>query len=67
MKMFGNDLTFMTCNELLGKLRELSLSVAGFTVKLLKVKKKTYSRLHPFILTTHFKECLLHLRVRRLR
>lgn len=39
MKMFGNDLTFMTCNELLGKLREVSLSVAGFTVKLLKVRK----------------------------
>lgn len=37
--MFGNDLTFMTCNELLGKLRELSLSVAGFTVKLLKVRR----------------------------
>ncbi|KAB5579798.1 hypothetical protein PHYPO_G00199100 [Pangasianodon hypophthalmus] len=36
VKMFGNDLTFMTCDELLGKLRELSLSVAGFTVKLLK-------------------------------
>ncbi|KAK3567891.1 hypothetical protein QTP86_027307 [Hemibagrus guttatus] len=36
VKMFGNDLTYMTCNELLGKLRELSLSVAGFTVKLLK-------------------------------
>lgn len=40
MKMFGNDLMFMTCDELLGKLRELSLSVAGFTVNLLKVKKK---------------------------
>ncbi|XP_047657702.1 uncharacterized protein LOC113644112 isoform X2 [Tachysurus fulvidraco] len=36
VKMFGNDLTFMTCNELLGKLREVSLSVTGFTVKLLK-------------------------------
>ncbi|XP_058251674.1 apolipophorins isoform X3 [Hemibagrus wyckioides] len=36
VKMFGNDLTYMTCNEMLGKLRELSLSVAGFTVKLLK-------------------------------
>lgn len=38
MKMFGNDLTFLTCDELLGKLRELSLNVAGFTVKLLKVR-----------------------------
>ncbi|XP_066536340.1 uncharacterized protein [Hoplias malabaricus] len=36
IKMFGTDLTFMTCNELLGQLRELSLSVAGFTVKLLQ-------------------------------
>lgn len=42
MKMFGNDLTYMTCNEMLGKLRELSLSVAGFTVKLLKVRKNLF-------------------------
>ncbi|XP_049338919.1 uncharacterized protein LOC103023384 isoform X1 [Astyanax mexicanus] len=36
VKMFGTDLTFMTCNELLGQLRELSLRMAGVTVKLLQ-------------------------------
>ncbi|XP_072544439.1 uncharacterized protein [Salminus brasiliensis] len=36
VKMFGNHLTFMTCNELLGQLRELSLRMAGVTVKLLQ-------------------------------
>lgn len=42
MKMFGNDLTFITCEELLGKLKELSLSVAGYTVKLLKVRRDLF-------------------------
>ncbi|XP_035391907.1 uncharacterized protein LOC113570078 [Electrophorus electricus] len=36
VKMFGRDLTFMTCNELIGQMRDVSLSLAGFTVKLLK-------------------------------
>lgn len=40
--MFGNDLTFITCDELLGKLRDLSLSVAGLTVKLLNVRKHLF-------------------------
>lgn len=41
--MFGSDLTFMTCDELLGRLRELSLNVAGFTVELLKVRKYLFT------------------------
>ncbi|XP_076828214.1 apolipophorins [Brachyhypopomus gauderio] len=36
VKMFGSDISFMTCNELIGQMRDLSLSLAGFTVKLLK-------------------------------
>ncbi|XP_037400850.1 uncharacterized protein LOC108437497 isoform X3 [Pygocentrus nattereri] len=36
VKMFGNDLSFITCNDLLDQLRELSLRVAGVTVKLLQ-------------------------------
>jgi len=36
--MFGNDLTFMTCDDLQAYQRKLSLSTAGVVVKLLKVK-----------------------------
>lgn len=38
MKMFGNDLTFMTCDDLQAYQRKLSLSTAGVVVKLLKVR-----------------------------
>ncbi|TSS97525.1 Vitellogenin [Bagarius yarrelli] len=44
VKMFGKDLTFMTCDELFGKLRELSLSVAGFTMNLLKGQEVKVNR-----------------------
>lgn len=38
MKMFGNDLAFMTCDDLHAYQRKLSLSTAGVVVKLLKVR-----------------------------
>lgn len=67
MKLLGHDLTFMTCEELLGKLRELSLGVAGFTVKLLKVKKKGPDETYmDFIIKIHFDECVPYYRVTRL-
>ncbi|XP_073779106.1 uncharacterized protein si:dkeyp-106c3.1 isoform X4 [Danio rerio] len=36
VKMFGNDMTFMTCDDLHSYQRKLSLSTAGVVVKLLK-------------------------------
>ncbi|XP_073705892.1 uncharacterized protein [Garra rufa] len=36
VKMFGKDLTFMTCDDLYAYQRKLSLSTAGVVVKLLK-------------------------------
>lgn len=38
MKMYGNDLTFMTCDDLQAYQRKMSLSTAGVVVKLLKVR-----------------------------
>ncbi len=38
VKMFGNDLAFMTCDDLHVYQRKLSLSTAGVVVKLLKVR-----------------------------
>ncbi len=39
VKMFGNDLAFMTCDDLHAYQRKLSLSTAGVVVKLLKVRR----------------------------
>lgn len=37
VKVFGNELSVFTCEDLYDQLNQLSLSVAGLAVKLLKV------------------------------
>lgn len=37
VKVFGNELSVFTCEDLYNQLNQLSLSVAGLAVKLLKV------------------------------
>lgn len=39
VKMFGSDLSFLTCDDLHAYRRKLSLSTATVLVKLLKVRK----------------------------
>ena len=37
VKVFGNELSVFTCDDLLAQLNQLSLTVAGLAVRLLKV------------------------------
>lgn len=37
VKVFGNELSVFTCEDLYNQINQLSLSVAGLAVKLLKV------------------------------
>lgn len=37
VKVFGNELSVFTCDDLYSQINQLSLSVAGLAVKLLKV------------------------------
>lgn len=37
VKVFGNELSLFTCEDLYNEMDQLSLSVAGLAVKLLKV------------------------------
>ncbi|XP_039517178.1 uncharacterized protein LOC120471430 [Pimephales promelas] len=50
VKMFGNDLTFMTCDDLQAYQRKLSLSTAGVVVKLLKGQEVKISQ-RPIVLS----------------
>ncbi|XDV26873.1 hypothetical protein PO909_030500, partial [Leuciscus waleckii] len=50
VKMFGNDLTFMTCDDLQAHQRKLSLSTAGVVVKLLKGQEVKISQ-RPIVLS----------------
>ncbi|XP_051722649.1 uncharacterized protein LOC127497907 isoform X1 [Ctenopharyngodon idella] len=50
VKMFGNDLTFMTCDDLQAYQRKLSLSTAGVVVKLLKGQEIKISQ-RPIVLS----------------
>lgn len=59
MKMFGNDLAFMTCDDLHAYQRKLSLSTAGVVVKLLKVRSSFSSR----YLKEYFKGVLSYFKV----
>lgn len=37
VKVFGNELSVFTCEDLYNQINQLSLSMAGLTIKLLKV------------------------------
>ncbi|ROJ13810.1 Apolipophorin [Anabarilius grahami] len=50
VKMFGSDLTFMTCDDLQAYQRKLSLSTAGVVVKLLKGQEIKISQ-RPIVLS----------------
>lgn len=40
VKVFGNELSVFTCDDLYAQIDQLSLSVAGLAVKLLKVRRR---------------------------
>lgn len=54
VKVFGNELSMFTCEDLYSQINQLSLSLAGLTVKLLKVRWWLSSRLLCVWLRSHW-------------